>query len=95
MAQTELSGAFAALSGRMVKGYEIHMGHSEKRQEGREEAGKRKDAEVFLNLQGEAAESGKAAFAPDGFCSGNVLGTYLHGLFDEEEFRTAFLSVIC
>lgn len=91
----ELSGAFAALSGRMVKGYEIHMGHSEKRQEGREEAGKRKDAEVFLNLQGEAAESGKAAFAPDGFCSGNVLGTYLHGLFDEEEFRTAFLSVIC
>lgn len=91
----ELSGAFAALSGRMVKGYEIHMGHSEKRQEGREEAGKRKDAEVFLNLQGEAAESGKAAFVPDGFCSGNVLGTYLHGLFDEEEFRTAFLSVIC
>ena len=94
----ELSGAFAALSGRKVKGYEIHMGHSEKWQEERAEAGKQKDAEVFLNLnlQGEEAEkSGEAAFAPDGFCSGNVLGTYLHGLFDEEEFRTAFLSVIC
>lgn len=94
---TELSGAFAALSGRKVKGYEIHMGHSEKRQEERAEAGKQKDAEVFLNLnlQGETAGSGEATFAPDGFCSGNVLGTYLHGLFDEEEFRTAFLSVIC
>lgn len=94
----ELSGAFAALSGRKVKGYEIHMGHSEKWQEERAEAGKQKDAEVFLNLnlQGEEAEkSGEAAFAPDGFSSGNVLGTYLHGLFDEEEFRTAFLSVIC
>lgn len=113
----ELSGAFAALSGRRVKGYEIHMGKSVKRgmiKEGAEEP------ECFLKLRNEEQKGGRTGETgtrekeakgkglhenmetegsqediTDGFCKGNVFGTYLHGLFDEEEFRTAFLSVIC
>lgn len=31
----------------------------------------------------------------DGGCLKNVLGTYLHGIFDEEEFRQAFVQLLC
>lgn len=31
----------------------------------------------------------------DGGCFGTVLGTYLHGIFDEEEFRAAFVRLLC
>lgn len=31
----------------------------------------------------------------DGCCEGNAAGTYLHGIFDEEEFRTAFVKLLC
>lgn len=31
----------------------------------------------------------------DGCCLHHVMGTYLHGLFDEEEFRTAFVQMLC
>ena len=31
----------------------------------------------------------------DGCYSGNVIGTYLHGIFDEEEFRRAIVGLLC
>lgn len=31
----------------------------------------------------------------DGCCLNHIMGTYLHGLFDEEEFRTAFVQMLC
>lgn len=31
----------------------------------------------------------------DGCCAENVFGTYLHGIFDEEEFRSAFVRIFC
>lgn len=31
----------------------------------------------------------------DGCCSGNTAGTYVHGIFDEEDFRSAFVNIIC
>lgn len=39
----------------------------------------------FLRLDGKS----------DGCCSGNVIGTYVHGIFDEEDFRSAFINIIC
>ena len=31
----------------------------------------------------------------DGYYHGQVMGTYLHGVFDEEDFRNAFLQILC
>ena len=32
--------------------------------------------------------------APDGAVCGNVLGTYLHGIFDETPFRSALIDLL-
>ena len=71
----EVSGAYEALSGRKITGYEIHMGESVQLAEGH----------VFTDLEG----------SPDGCFSGNAAGSYLHGIFDEEDFRDALLELIC
>lgn len=72
----ELTGIFAPLSHKKVRGYELHMGRS-----------RWKTGEVCPLL----CLSGKQ----DGGCFKNVLGTYLHGIFDEEEFRTSFVKLLC
>ena len=71
-----LKGPFAGISGRKVRGYEIHMGKS---------VFSRKTGHVFMNF-GEKQ---------DGYYHGQVMGTYLHGVFDEEDFRNAFLQILC
>lgn len=78
----ELSGKWQSLSGKKVSGYEIHMGRSYST--GNTAAG-------FMQLNREEnSHTGKA----EGCVSGNVMGTYLHGIFDEEDFREAFLELI-
>lgn len=77
----KLPRMFQKLSGKKVSGYEMHMGKSIGEKEGRFPA----EAGFFLQL-GEKE---------DGCCFRNVLGTYLHGIFDEEEFRTAFVQLLC
>lgn len=71
-----LEGSFAGISGKKVRGYEIHMGKS-----------------VF------SEETGRALIdfgeKQDGYYHGQVMGTYLHGVFDEEDFRNAFLQILC
>lgn len=64
-----------------VRGYEIHMGRSER--EG--------TIEAFLELR-ETDFQGR--WRPEGAVdiSGRILGTYLHGLFDEASFRHSFLK---
>lgn len=57
-----LTGEFAALNGRRVDGYEIHMGRTNN----------------YVYYQ-----------------EGNVFGTYLHGFFDRDGLRNAFVERLC
>ena len=77
----EASGAALVPAGTALRGYEIHMGRT------RRARGER----AFARLR--AAPDGGPAH-PDGAASadGRVCGTYLHGLFDEPDFRAAFLN---
>lgn len=45
----------------------------------------RGEAEHVIELEGRC----------DGCCEGNVFGTYLHGIFDEEEFREPLVELLC
>jgi adenosylcobyric acid synthase len=66
-----------------LTGYEIHMGRSTLGPE----------AEIFCQL---LLRSGKTVAIADGATSrdGRVFGTYLHGIFDNDGFRTTFLNKI-
>lgn len=75
----DIPGALGPLSGMEIEGYEIHMGRTAHRAD---ESG-----------SGEAEGAGGKAFSmirerhtgtlsKDGFCCGNVYGTYVHGIFD-------------
>ncbi|MBN1762442.1 MAG: cobyric acid synthase [Methanomicrobia archaeon] len=66
-----------------IAGYEIHMGRTYFSEEGV------KPAFTIVERSGKAVpnESGGAAF-------GNVIGTYIHGIFDNDDFRQAFLDYI-
>lgn len=106
---SELSGIFAPLSGTPVRGYEIHMGRSVPAAEavcgaaaeGREGAeGMETEADgVSCPAEKSGSRRSRAALelesGADGCCAGNVLGTYLHGLFDEEAFRSGLLNLLC
>lgn len=88
---TQLSGIFQNLSGKTVSGYELHMGRSWL------DLGQFQDSE-----SGETGEVRSPVSFPlrlsdglDGCCKGNVFGTYLHGLFDEEDFRNALIQILC
>lgn len=97
-----LTGDFAALNGQRVDGYEIHMGRTTPDR-------RTSDAEVALHLQmagydGAMASAGSASGAattgrPSESCiyaqEGNVFGTYLHGFFDRDGLRNAFVERLC
>ncbi|MBF8265180.1 MAG: hypothetical protein HW384_1044 [Dehalococcoidia bacterium] len=70
-------GILTAAKGQRVTGYEIHMGQSR---------GDEIRPAFMVNTGGTAY--------PDGAISedGRIAGTYLHGLFDNYEFRRAFLD---
>lgn len=62
------------LSGREIRGYEIHMGCSR-----------------FHGGTPLAVIDGKE----EGRVLGNTAGTYIHGIFDEDGFRSGLLSLLC
>ena len=49
------------------------------------ESSQQKEGHVLTDLEG----------APDGCFEGNAAGSYLHGIFDEEDFRTALMEILC
>jgi adenosylcobyric acid synthase len=74
------AGLLAGAKGQAVSGYEIHMGQSQ--------AGE--PAHAFRIIE---TPQGKADYS-DGALneSGTVLGTYMHGLFNNDDFRQVFLN---
>lgn len=81
----QLSGCFAKLSGKKVSGYEIHMGHSDLKS----------CAKSLQDLQKNDSVTERMTNKVDGCYQDNVMGTYLHGIFDEEDFRGAFVQLLC
>lgn len=82
--EAEVSGEGHLLSGAQgcrVTGYEIHMGRTELA------SGVRPAFRVLES-------SGKKVSTPDGAVSrdGLVFGTYIHGIFDEDEFRRRLIN---
>ena len=71
------------LEGTTVSGYEIHMGRSELGSQA---------APAFTITE----RSGEEVHCPDGAVSrdGMVMGTYLHGIFDNDVFRRHLLNVL-
>lgn len=100
-----LSGFFAPLSGKTVRGYEIHMGRSvlsggdaAGRSDGTGRSGSLPDGTGIgrSELRGGADRAAlELESGADGCCVGNVFGTYLHGLFDEEGFRSSLIGILC
>lgn len=72
-------GLFRGLAGQIVTGYEIHMGRT---------AGQSAPPAFEIIERSSGIEP-----HPDGACArrGNIIGTYLHGLFDNEGFRRVLL----
>lgn len=71
------------LQGVPVSGYEIHMGET---QYGNDEKEKKENIRPFSIL---------ADGREDGCVRGSVLGTYLHGIFEEEVFTQKMIEVLC
>ncbi len=72
-------GLLKGLAGQTLHGYEIHMG-----------ATTGQDVPPAFEITERSSRDGRH---PDGACGkgGKIIGTYLHGLFETEEFRRAFL----
>ena len=73
-------GEFMALNGLSYRGYEIHMGVSRNLDDGCDMLG-------ATDAQSLAGSSGMLC------CSGNVLGTYIHGFFDNASVTKAVLDI--
>jgi len=80
---TELTGEFETINGMSVKGYEIHMGQSERDE----------DVKPLVHIQ---SRHGETVDVWDGAVnvSGNVMGTYVHGIFDDVKFCRSYLNTI-
>ncbi len=68
-----VEGVLRSLEGRELEGYEIHMGVT-KRRKGQEE-------QAPMNQVKDQISGG---YSTDGCSLGNVYGTYVHGIFDQE-----------
>lgn len=74
-----LSGVLQGLSGKKIKGYEIHMGTTNAREE--------------LPCFSTISEEGKQSKA-DGACLENIYGTYVHGIFDEDGIAEELVQIL-
>lgn len=90
-----VSGIFSALSGKKVSGYEIHMGETcSEGDSGAKDISvySRGESRYFLELR-EKQLSGNGR-KTDGICSGNLYGTYVHGIFDEPGIASGVIEAL-
>lgn len=78
-----LPGFLKELGGKTVKGYEIHMGVSKK-------TGPCQELLTIENSLGEVVNYLEGGMNEEG----NVIGSYMHGIFDEAEFLRGLLNII-
>jgi adenosylcobyric acid synthase len=74
-----LTGIFSSLNGKKFEGYEIHMGRT----------GENSKA---INISRLTTTDGETK--SDGFCAGNVYGSYVHGLFDSDEVLSGIAEAL-
>lgn len=92
----KISGAFSGLSGKSVRGYEIHMGSTVDSEsivdsENVRQPESRSDEKGYVcRIQNEADGGVKY----DGIFSGNVYGTYVHGIFDEGTLAETLVGIL-
>lgn len=98
----KISGALSGLSGKSVRGYEIHMGSTVDSgsivdsgnivdSENVRQPESRSDEKGYVcRIQNEADGSVKY----DGIFSGNVYGTYVHGIFDEGTLAETLVGIL-
>jgi adenosylcobyric acid synthase len=79
-----MTGIFGELSGISFEGYEIHMGNTLVLD------GEKLDRVAGLNYIDQAQEINKE----DGYIRDNILGTYVHGIFDNEEFLSGIIKIL-
>ncbi|MGN8761812.1 cobyric acid synthase [Oribacterium sp. HCP3S3_B9] len=100
-----LTGEFAALNGQRVDGYEIHMGRTIPDHHTTDAVPRGNAPDDSTRWRDEAmVPAGPASGAvttshPADSClyaqAGNVFGTYLHGFFDRDGLRNAFVERLC
>ncbi len=84
-------GIWKGLSGARFEGYEIHMGNTICG-----EGSAARFAGVYEINDGDGfSQKNSREESADGFCLGNVCGTYVHGIFDSEEMQQALTGMIC
>lgn len=81
-----MTGEFAALNGQRVDGYEIHMGRT---------MPDHRTTDAPAGSASGAATTGRPSESCIYAQQGNVFGTYLHGFFDRDGLRNAFVERLC
>ena len=104
----KISGALSGLSGKSVRGYEIHMGstgYSRSNADNRSTAdgGSIVDSERVINPESRGNEKrymcriqneADGSVKYDGIFSGNAYGTYVHGIFDEGTLAETLVGIL-
>ena len=90
--------ALPQLSHRAFSGYEIHMGQTEPCgssglcESHRPNKANNSNAFPFGVIE---RRNGEACAEQQGFCCGNVFGTYIHGIFDQPQMAPGLIEALC
>lgn len=80
--QSNLTGLLKDLSEVEIEGYEIHMGHTQMLRRNTQ------DLTVIEEISGEPARE------LAGMCCGNIYGSYIHGIFDQEDVAKTIVAAL-